>query len=236
MEASITKHFTTPPKPYTEDTLLSAMERAGAEDMPEDAERQGLGTPATRASILEKLVQMGFVERKGKQLLPTKDGHNLVCVLPDVLTSPQLTAEWEAKLTAIAKGEADPEGFMAGIEEMTRNLISRYSQISEDAQKLFQAERVVIGKCPRWRRSRLRGQEKLLLWKPGLPVCHVKNDRFFEERGKTFTPKIAAALLKDGKAKVKGLRSMKTGKTYDGTVLLADTGGKYVNYRVEKRS
>ena len=111
------------------------MERAGAEDMPEDAERQGLGTPATRASILEKLVQMGFVERKGKQLLPTKDGHNLVCVLPDVLTSPQLTAEWETKLTAIAKGEADPEGFMVGIEEMTRNLISRHSQISEDAQK-----------------------------------------------------------------------------------------------------
>lgn len=99
--------------------LLSTMERAGAEDMPEDAERQGLGTPATRASILEKLVQMGFVERKGKQLLPTKDGHNLVCVLPDVLTSPRLTAEWETKLTAIAKGEADPEGFMAGIEEMT---------------------------------------------------------------------------------------------------------------------
>ena len=122
---------------------MSAMERAGAEDMPEDAERQGLGTPSTRASILEKLVQMGFVERKGKQLLPTKDGHNLVCVLPDVLTSPQLTAEWETKLTAIAKGEADPEGFMVGIEEMTRSLLSRYSQISEDAQKLFQAERVV---------------------------------------------------------------------------------------------
>ena len=97
VEASITEHFTTPPNPYTEDTLLSAMERAGAEDMPEDAERQGLGTPATRASILEKLVQMGFVERKGKQLLPTKDGHNLACVLPDVLTSPQLTAEWEIR-------------------------------------------------------------------------------------------------------------------------------------------
>ena len=117
--------------------------------MPEDAERQGLGTPATRASILEKLVQMGFVERKGKQLLPTKDGHNLACVLPDVLTSPKLTAEWETELTAIAKGEADPDGFMQGIEEMTRGLISGYSQISEDAQKLFQKERVVIGKCPR---------------------------------------------------------------------------------------
>ena len=106
------------------------MERAGAEDMPEDAERQGLGTPATRASILEKLVQMGVIERRGKQLLPTKDGHNLACVLPNVLTSPKLTAEWETKLTAIAKGEADPDGFMADIEEMTRGLIVGYSQIS----------------------------------------------------------------------------------------------------------
>ena len=236
VEASVTEHFTTPPKPYTEDTLLSAMERAGAEDMPEDAERQGLGTPATRASILEKLVQMGFVERKGKQLLPTKDGHNLVCVLPDVLTSPQLTAEWETKLTAIAKGEADPEGFMVGIEEMTRNLISRYSQISEDAQKLFQAERVVIGKCPRCGEAVYEGKKNYYCGNRACQFVMWKNDRFFEERGKTFTPKIAAALLKDGKAKVKGLRSMKTGKTYDGTVLLADTGGKYVNYRVEKRS
>ena len=236
VEASVTEHFTTPPKPYTEDTLLSAMERAGAEDMPEDAERQGLGTPATRASILEKLVQMGFVERKGKQLLPTKDGHNLVCVLPDVLTSPQLTAEWETKLTAIAKGEADPEGFMVGIEEMTRNLISRYSQISEDAQKLFQAERVVIGKCPRCGEAVYEGKKNYYCGNRACQFVMWKNDRFFEERGKTFTPKIAAALLKDGKAKVKGLRSMKTGKTYDGTVLLADTGGKYVNYRVEKKS
>ena len=236
VKASITEHFTTPPKPYTEDTLLSAMERAGAEDMPEDAERQGLGTPATRASILEKLVQMGFVERKGKQLLPTKDGHNLVCVLPEVLTSPQLTAEWETKLTAIAKGEADPEGFMVGIEEMTRSLISRYSQISEDAQKLFQSERVVIGKCPRCGEAVYEGRKNYYCGNRACQFVMWKNDRFFEERGKTFTPKIAAALLKDGKAKVKGLRSMKTGKTYDGTVLLADTGGKYVNYRVEKKS
>ena len=104
--AAVTEHFTAPPKSYTEDTLLSAMERAGADDLPEDAERQGLGTPATRASILEKLVQMGFVERRGKQLLPTKDGHNLACVLPEALTSPQLTAQWETELTAIAKGHA----------------------------------------------------------------------------------------------------------------------------------
>ena len=233
--AAVTEHFTAPPKSYTEDTLLSAMERAGADDLPEDAERQGLGTPATRASILEKLVQMGFVERRGKQLLPTKDGHNLACVLPEVLTSPQLTAQWETELTAIAKGQADPEGFMAGIAEMTRGLIANYSQISEDAQKLFQTERVVIGKCPRCGESVYEGKKNYYCGNRSCQFVMWKNDRFFEERGKAFTPKIAAALLKDGKAKVKGLRSMKTGKTYDGTVLLADTGGKYVNYRVEQR-
>ena len=234
--ASVTEHFTTPPKPYTEDTLLSAMERAGAEDMPEDAERKGLGTPATRAAILEKLVQMGFVQRKGKQLIPTKDGINLAVVLPEALTSPQLTAEWESRLTEIAKGQSDPDEFMAGIEAMTRELVKTYSCISEDKQKLFQAERVAIGTCPRCSEAVYEGRKNYYCGNRACQFVMWKNDRFFEERRKVFTPKIAAALLKDGKAKVKGLYSMKTGKTYDGTVLLADTGGKYVNYRVEHRS
>ena len=234
--ASVTEHFTTPPKPYTEDTLLSAMERAGAENMPEDAERKGLGTPATRAAILEKLVQMGFVQRKGKQLIPTKDGINLAVVLPEALTSPQLTAEWESRLTEIAKGQADPDEFMAGIEVMTRELVKTYSCISEDKQKLFQTERVAIGTCPRCGEAVYEGRKNYYCGNRACQFVMWKNDRFFEERRKAFTPKIAAALLKDGKAKVKGLYSMKTGKTYDGTVLLADTGGKYVNYRVEHRS
>ena len=234
--ASVTEHFTTPPKPYTEDTLLSAMEQAGAEDMPEDAERKGLGTPATRAAILEKLVQMGFVQRKGRQLIPTKDGINLAVVLPEALTSPQLTAEWESRLTEIAKGQADPDEFMAGIEAMTRELVKTYSCISEDKQKLFQDERVAIGTCPRCGEAVYEGRKNYYCGNRACQFVMWKNDRFFEERRKAFTPKIAAALLKDGKAKVKGLYSMKTGKTYDGTVLLADTGGKYVNYRVEHRS
>ena len=234
--ASFTEHFTTPPKPYTEDTLLSAMERAGTEDMPEDAERKGLGTPATRAAILEKLVQMGFVQRKGKQLIPTKDGINLAVVLPEALTSPQLTAEWESRLTEIAKGQADPDEFMAGIEAMMQELVKTYSCISEDKQKLFQTGRVAIGTCPRCGEAVYEGRKNYYCGNRACQFVMWKNDRFFEERRKTFTPKIAAALLKDGKAKVKGLYSMKTGKTYDGTVLLADTGGKYVNYRVEHRS
>ena len=231
--ASVTEHFTSPPKPYTEDTLLSAMERAGAEDMPDDAERKGLGTPATRASILEKLVQMGFVQRKGKQLLPTKDGINLAAVLPEALTSPALTAEWETRLSEIAKGEADPDEFMAGIEAQARDLVKTYSCISEDKQKLFQTERVAIGTCPRCGEAVYEGKKNYYCGNRACQFVMWKNDRFFEERKKAFTPKIAAALLKHGKVKIKGLFSPKTGKTYDGTVLLADTGGKYVNFRME---
>ena len=231
--ASVTEHFTSPPKPYTEDTLLSAMERAGAEDMPEDAERKGLGTPATRASILEKLVQTGFIQRKGKQLLPTKDGINLAAVLPEALTSPALTAEWETRLSEIAKGEADPDEFMAGIEAQARDLVTAYSCISEDKQKLFQTERVAVGTCPRCGETVYEGKKNYYCGNRACQFVMWKNDRFFEERKKVFTPKIAAALLKHGKVKIKGLFSPKTGKTYDGTVLLADTGGKYVNFCME---
>ena len=231
----ILEHFTSPPKAYTEDTLLSAMERAGAEDMPEEAERKGLGTPATRAAILEKLVQMGFVQRKGKQLVPTKDGINLAVVLPESLTSPALTAEWENRLTEIAKGNADPDEFMAEIEAQVRQLVKTYSCISADKQNLFQSERVIIGKCPRCGENVYEGKKNFYCGNRGCQFVMWKNDRFFEQRKKVFTPKIAAALLKNGKAKVKGLYSEKTGKTYDATVLLADTGGKYVNYRVERK-
>ena len=231
----ISEHFTSPPKAYTEDTLLSAMERAGAEDMPEEAERKGLGTPATRAAILEKLVQMGFVQRKGKQLVPTKDGINLAVVLPESLTSPALTAEWENRLTEIAKGNADPDEFMAEIEAQVRQLVKTYSCISADKQNLFQSERVIIGKCPRCGENVYEGKKNFYCGNRGCQFVMWKNDRFFEQRKKAFTPKIAAALLKNGKAKVKGLYSEKTGKTYDATVLLADTGDKYVNYRVERK-
>lgn len=233
--STVSEHFTSPPKAYTEDTLLSAMERAGAEDMPEEAERKGLGTPATRAAILEKLVQMGFVQRKGKQLVPTKDGVNLAVVLPESLTSPALTAEWENRLTEIAKGNADPDEFMAEIEAQVRQLVKTYSCISADKQNLFQSERVIIGKCPRCSENVYEGKKNFYCGNRSCQFVMWKNDRFFEQRKKAFTPKIASALLKNGKAKVKGLYSEKTGKTYDATVLLADTGGKYVNYRVERK-
>ena len=231
--ARVTVHDTTPPKPHTEASLLSAMERAGNAETDPDAERRGLGTPATRAAVIEKLVSAGFAERKGKQLLPTKDGNNLVCVLPDSLTSPQLTAEWENALTQIAKGAADPEGFMQGIEEMTRVLVETYSAVLDDKKDLFREEKPVLGKCPRCGGDVYEGKKNYYCGNRDCAFVMWKNDRFFEERKTAFTPKIAAALLKSGKANVKKLYSPKTGKTYDGTVLLADTGGKYVNYRIE---
>lgn len=194
--ANVSERFTSPPKAYTEDTLLSAMERAGAEDMPENSERKGLGTPATRAAILEKLVQMGFVQRKGKQLVPTKDGINLAVVLPESLTSPALTAEWENRLTEIAKGKADPDEFMAGIEAQVRQLVKTYSCISADKQNLFQSERVIIGKCPRCSENVYEGKKNFYCGNRSCQFVMWKDDRFFEQRKKAFTPKIAAALLK----------------------------------------
>ena len=231
--AKVTAHDTTPPKPHTEASLLSAMEHAGSEDTTEDAERKGLGTPATRAAVIEKLVKSGFAERKGKQLVATKNGNNLVCVLPDTLTSPKLTAEWENTLTLIAKGKSDPDSFMQGIEDMARELVKTYPFLSGKDTELFKDEKPEIGKCPRCGSPVYEGRKNYYCGGKECSFAMWKNDRFFEERKTAFTPKIAAALLKSGKAKVKGLYSPKTGKTYDGTVLLADTGGKYVNYRIE---
>ena len=231
--AKVTEHTTTPPKPHSEASLLSAMERAGNGDTDPDAERRGLGTPATRAAVIEKLVKGGFVERKGKQLLPTKDGINLVCVLPDTLTSPQLTAEWENNLTQIAKGKADPAAFMEGIEDMARELVKTYPFLSDDKAQMFKPEREALGSCPRCGSPVYEGKKNYYCSNKECIFTMWKNDRFFEERKVTFTTKIAAALLQSGKVNVKKLYSPKTGKTYDGTIVLADTGGKYVNYRVE---
>lgn len=231
--AKVTAHDTQPPKPHNEASLLSAMERAGSAETDEDAERRGLGTPATRAAVIEKIVKSGFAERRGKQLLPTKDGHNLVCVLPETLTSPQLTAEWENALTQIAKGAADPDSFMQGIEDMARELVKAYPFLADSQKGLFKEEKAVIGKCPRCGGNVYEGKKNYYCSNRDCAFVMWKNDRFFEERKTAFTPKIAAELLKNGKAKVKKLYSPKTGKTYDGSIVLADTGGKYVNYRIE---
>lgn len=138
IKPELCEKYTAPPKPYTEDTLLSAMEAAGAKETTDDAERKGLGTPATRAAILEKLVQTGFAERKGKQILPTKNGTLLVSVLPDTLISADMTAEWENRLSMISKGKASPKEFMQGIEAMIAELVSRYREFDKTRSNPFQ--------------------------------------------------------------------------------------------------
>ena len=233
VSASVTEHFTSPPKPYTEDTLLSAMENAGKEDIPEDAERKGLGTPATRAAIIEKLVAAGFVERKGKSLIPTKAGINLVTVLPEPLTSPMLTAEWEQKLTEIAKGGADPDTFMDGIRTMVQEIVSTYSCISEDGKKLFAPEKEVIGTCPRCGQPVYEGKKNFACSDRSCGFVLWKNDRFWTSRKKELTKKMATDLLKKGRTNVKGMWSEKKQAAYDAAVILNDTGGKYINFKLE---
>lgn len=151
-EAAVKEGKTTPPKHYTEDTLLSAMETAGKEDMPEEAERKGLGTPATRAAIIEKLVATGFVERKRAKkavsLVPAHTGVSLITVLPEQLQSPLLTAEWEYRLQQVERGELSPDEFMTGIADMLTELVKTYQVIS-GAEVLFPSGREIIGKCPR---------------------------------------------------------------------------------------
>ena len=232
-EVSISEHFTQPPKPYTEDTLLSAMENAGKEDIPDEAERKGLGTPATRAAIIEKLVAAGFVERKGKSLIPTKASINLVTVLPEPLTSPMLTAEWEQKLTEIAKGGADPDTFMDGIRDMIREIVSTYSCISEDGKKLFAPEKEVIGTCPRCGQPVYEGKKNFACSDRSCGFVLWKNDRFWTSRRKELTKKMAADLLKKGRTNVKGMWSEKKQTAYDAAVILCDTGGRYIDFKLE---
>lgn len=232
-EVAVTEHFTQPPKPYTEDTLLSAMENAGKDDIPDEAERKGLGTPATRAAIIEKLVTAGFVERKGKSLIPTKAGINLVTVLPEPLTSPMLTAEWEQKLTEIAKGGADPDTFMDGIRTMVQEIVSTYSCISEDGKKLFAPEKEVIGTCPRCGQPVYEGKKNFACSDRSCGFVLWKNDRFWTSRKKELTKKMATDLLKKGRTNVKGMWSEKKQAAYDAAVILNDTGGKYINFKLE---
>ena len=228
----VTEHDTLPPKVYTESTLLSSMERAGNKETTENAERKGLGTPATRASIIEKIIKAGFVTRKGKQLIPTKDGINLISVLPETLTSPLLTAEWENELSRIAKGETDADSFMKKIEALTKELVEN-ADIEKVKAELFKQEKTVIGLCPRCQSPVYEGKKNYYCSNRDCLFSMWKNNRFFEDRKITFTPKIASALLKDKKVKVKSIYSHKTGKTYDGNVVLCDTKDKYVNYRIE---
>ena len=233
--AAVKEGKTSPPKHFTEDTLLSAMETAGKENMPEDAERQGLGTPATRAGILEKLVSTGFLERKKSkkavQLMPSKDAVSLITVLPEQLQSPLLTAEWEHRLSEIERGELAPEDFMGGICAMLRELVGTY-QVIKGTEYLFTPPREVVGKCPRCGGDVAELQKGFFCQNEGCKFAIWKNNKWWELKRKQPTKAIVTALLKNGRAHVSGLHSEKTGKTYDATVVLEDDG-QYANFKLE---
>ena len=226
-DVSVSEGKTTPPKHYTEDTILSAMENV--KDIPDEAERKGLGTPATRAGIIEKLVSVGFVTReKGKKntnLIPTGIGTSLITVLPEELQSPLLTAEWEEQLLQIEKGELDPDKFLADIETMVGGIITDYKVI-DGAEVLFPSGRTVVGKCPRCGSDVTESKKGYFCEKNSCRFALWRDNRFLTGKKINLTSKMAEKLLKDGRAYVSGIYSEKTGKKYDAFIVLDDNGEK----------
>ena len=200
--AAVKEGKTTPPKHFSEDTLLAAMETAGAKDMPEDAERKGLGTPATRAGILEKLVSTGFLERKKSkktvQLLPSHDAISLITVLPEQLQSPLLTAEWEYRLGEIERGELAPEDFMAEITAMLKELVGTY-QVIKGSEYLFTPPREVVGKCPRCGGEVAELQKGFFCQNKDCKFAIWKNNKWWAAKKKQPTKAVVSALLNDGR-------------------------------------
>lgn len=229
--SEIKEGTTKPPSHFTEDSLLSAMETAGAKEMPDDAERKGLGTPATRAGIIEKLIATGFVERrkakKSVNLVPANTGISLITVLPEQLQSPLLTAEWEHKLKMVEHGELDADAFMAEISLMVNELVKTYSVI-KGAEVLFPSGRDVVGKCPRCGGDVTESKKGFFCETNDCRFGLWRDNKFLTGKKITLSKKMAAALLKDGEIPVKGIFSEKTGKSYDATLVLNDDGVKTV--------
>lgn len=202
----VVEGFTQPPKAFTEDTLLKYMETAGASEMDDDVERKGLGTPATRADIIEKLVKDGFVKRDKKKLVPTDDGIKLITILPDAVKSPQMTADWENALVLVSKGEMSADAFMKGIKDMVTDLVKTYSSVSEEEKKMFGSEEA-IGKCPKCGGDVVVGEYGAYCTeKCGMSLGYAMGRKLDEEQIKK--------LLAGEKIFMKGLKSKK-GKSYD---------------------
>lgn len=220
---------TTPPKHFTEDTLLSAMETAGKEDMPEDAERKGLGTPATRAAVIEKLVATGFAERKkakkSVRLVPTEAGVSLITVLPEQLQSPLLTAEWEHRLKEIECGELGADEFLAGIRDMVAALVRDAAPV-DGAEVLFPSGRPVVGKCPRCGAEVTESKNGYFCERRSCKFGLWRDNRFLAAKKISLTKKMASSLLTQGRAYASGIYSEKTGKTYDAFIVLEDDGAR----------
>ena len=212
-----------PPQHFTEDTLLSAMETAGADEMPDEVERKGLGTPATRAGIIEKLVRIGFLERKGdkktKHLIPTHKGTALVTVMPEQIQSPSMTADWEEKLLLIEKGEYASEDFMDEIKDVIAGLIQNY-EVIRDSEVMMSKEANSIGKCPLCGSAVEDKAKAFFCSNRACKFALWKNNRYFASIGKSMTSATAQKLLGSGKVKLKNCKSERTGNTFDATVFM----------------
>lgn len=206
------------------------MEKAGADEIPDEAERKGLGTPATRAGIIEKLVRTGFVERRGdkktKYLVPTHKGEALITVIPEAIQSASMTAEWEQKLLEIERGNYSSEQFMNEIAELITTLADTY-EVIPDAEVLMHPVYMPLGKCPRCGADVVEKSKGFFCSSKECKFALWKDNRFFDSLSKKLTKQIAEQLLKNGKVKLKKCRSVKTGKTYDCTIVLSvDDEGK----------
>ena len=221
LNAELKEGQTSPPKHFTEDTLLHSMETASAESMPEDAERQGIGTPATRAATIEKLVQKGFLERKGdkktKVLLPTDKGKALITVMPEEIQSADMTADWETKLLRVERGEMEPETFMTEINDMISSLVNTTEAV-KGASALMKNK--VIGVCPNCGKSVVEREKGWFCENRECRFVLWKDNAFFKRLGKRMDAHVADKLLRDGRVRLKDCKSSK-GKTYNATVLLS---------------
>ena len=223
LDAQLKEGQTSPPKPYTEDTLLSAMETAGKERMPEEAERRGIGTPATRAGIIEKLVKKGFLTREGsgktKNLIPTEKGRALIAVMPEEIQSPAMTADWEQQLLQIERGELEPETFMNEIEQMVASLVET-SEAVKGAKTLMKNNGKIVGVCPHCGAEVVEREKGWFCANRECRFVIWRDNAFFKRLGKHVSAKLVDKLLRDGRARLKDCKSQRTGKTYNASVLM----------------
>ena len=226
VKAEKTTHYTSPPKPYNEDTLLAAMETAGNKEFDSETEKKGLGTPATRASIIEKLVASGYAQRKGKQILPSAEGQELVKVMPEYLKSAVMTAEWENQLLMMEKGQITDAQFMGEIISLVGKILEVCRDIPEEERRRFQTAREVIGKCPVCGSDIFEGKQNFYCSNRQCDFALWKENRFLGSMEKNLDKKMAKELLAKACTHVKGLYSRKKDMKFDADLLLTLEDGK----------
>ena len=226
VKAEKTTHYTSPPKPFNEDTLLAAMETAGNKEFDSETEKKGLGTPATRASIIEKLVSSGYAQRKGKQILPSTEGKELVKVMPEYLKSAVMTAEWENQLLMMEKGQITDTQFMGEITSLVRKILEVCREIPEEERRRFQTAREVIGKCPVCGCDVFEGKQNFYCSNRQCDFALWKENRFLGSMEKNLDKKMARELLDKDCTHVKGLYSKKKDMKFDADLLLTLEDGK----------